>query len=123
LARISTKIQEEGKNLRASLCDFVDGSLWRRYANTLARSALRRANVGEETGLHIDRRDHAGSRDWREHGDLQRGLCAAITSAALPGTRAAGDACGKSARRPTVADLVSEFQRLACGGAVYLRHG
>src|SRR5262245_41318088 len=38
--------------LRVSSCDFGYGSLWRKYANALARSALRRANVVEETCLH-----------------------------------------------------------------------
>src|SRR5262245_19010818 len=37
----------------------------KRDANTLARPALRRSNVVEETGIHFDRRRHAGAQRWR----------------------------------------------------------
>src|SRR5262245_24852723 len=39
-------------------------------ANTLARPALRRANIIEEPRLHRNRRPDTGARDRREHGDL-----------------------------------------------------
>src|SRR5262249_54081827 len=45
------------------------------YANTLARPALRRADATEESGLHFDRRRHAGARHWRKHGDFLRHQC------------------------------------------------
>src|SRR5262245_4953137 len=53
------------------------------YASTLARPALRRAIVVEETRIHAGSDSHAGARHRREHGDLQCGECSVVASAAL----------------------------------------
>src|SRR6266511_272057 len=45
---------------------------WWNYANTLARSALRRENIVEETRLHFDRRARHRAGHRRRHDDLQR---------------------------------------------------
>src|SRR5262245_21822738 len=67
-----------------------DISSWRNYAYTLARPAVRFANVDEKSRLHADRRAHAGPRHRREHGRVQRGLCDASAPAAFQGSGAAG---------------------------------
>jgi hypothetical protein len=38
----------------------------------IQRSALRRANVTQESRLHVDRRIDAGAGHWREHRNFQR---------------------------------------------------
>src|SRR5262249_4249616 len=80
-----------GNDLRDSSCGFVDESLWRIYANTLARSALWRANVVEEPWLHFDRRPDAGARHRREYGDLQRHQRGAVERVAVSASGATGD--------------------------------
>src|SRR5262249_39259817 len=62
----------------------------RNYANTLARPALRRANVIEEPWLHGNRGHHA--RVWyrREHGHLQRRQRRAAQAASLCESGSAG---------------------------------
>src|SRR5882672_672049 len=64
------------------------------YANTLARSALRRANVDKETRLYVNRGHHAGAGHRREHGDLYGGQRHAAAPAALRRSRSVGDALG-----------------------------
>src|SRR5262245_3130839 len=79
----------------------------RNDANTLARPALRRANVVEESGLQFDCHSHARSGHRREHGDLQRRQSCAALSPAVQGRRPAGDGLGiESAARRSI-DLVS----------------
>src|SRR5215510_1956781 len=63
----------------------------RNYANTLARPALRRANVTQATRLHDNCRHHAGAGDWREHGDLQHRQRTVAESTAVPQCAAPGD--------------------------------
>src|SRR5262245_26859869 len=47
----------------------------RDHANLVARHALRRANVTQESRLHLDRCTDSCARHGREHGDLQHRLC------------------------------------------------
>src|SRR5262249_30087018 len=49
----------------------------------LARPALRRAKVGEESRFHANRRDYTGTRHRGEHGDLQRRQYGVAEPAAL----------------------------------------
>src|SRR5262249_636152 len=77
-------------NLRASLCDFVDEFLWRNYADTLARPALRRANIIEKSGLHGGGGIHSRARDRREYRDFQCGEWCAAQTFALQRPGAAG---------------------------------
>src|SRR5215510_4321099 len=51
---------------------------WRSHANTLAMPTLRRANVGEEIVLRLDRRNYADARRLREFGRLQLSQRAAV---------------------------------------------
>src|SRR5262250_2531659 len=83
---------------------------WRNYANTLARPALRRANIVEETWLHIDCCFDAGAWHRREHIDLpvvERGA-AAHAACTEPGGARRGADC--AAARP-----FGEFQWAAPG--------
>src|SRR5215510_8910116 len=68
-----------------------EGMARRNYANTLARPALRRANVTQATRLHDNCRHHAGARHRREHGDLQHRQRTVVESAAVPQCRPACD--------------------------------
>src|SRR6266542_1391829 len=61
----------------------------------MARPALRRANVIEETWIHVDRRSYAGARHWSEHGDLQRRQRGATAAAAVRRTGEFGCALGE----------------------------
>src|SRR5262245_63305047 len=70
--------------LRVSSCRFVEEffihefyschygchNAWRMNANSLAGSALRRADITEKPRIHGDRRPYTGARHRREHGDL-----------------------------------------------------
>src|SRR5262245_50806806 len=49
----------------------TQGFSGRAHANTAARPALRRANVAEESELHVDRRLHIGARHRGQHGHLR----------------------------------------------------
>src|SRR5262245_28440228 len=49
-----------------------DISIWRNYANTLARPALWSANDVEEAGIHIDCRSRHRAGHRRRHDYLQR---------------------------------------------------
>ncbi|MCG3162512.1 MAG: hypothetical protein JMDDDDMK_03771 [Acidobacteria bacterium] len=101
-------------------------STWRNYAKLDSRPALRRANVVEETRIHVDRRHYAQFGHWRDDGDFQRGGCFAAQAAALPGAGAAGGCARSQLARP--ADVVGraelrrparaqpEFQRAGDGG-------
>src|SRR5262245_29682310 len=85
----------------------------RAYANTAARPALRRANVVEETRLHVGCCDHAGARHRREHGDLQRGQRRAVAFFAVRWSRPSGlSERASSAVRGDV-NLLPGFHRLA----------
>src|SRR5882672_6014095 len=71
--------QSRGKNIvRKS-----DFTRWRNYANTVARPALRRANVVEEPQLHAGCCSHARAGHRSEHGDFQRRQRRAAEPAAL----------------------------------------
>src|SRR5262249_14994224 len=63
---------------------------WRYYANTLARPALRRADVGKETRFHFDRRHHAGAGHRREYGGFHRRQRSAAAAIAVSRAGAAG---------------------------------
>src|SRR5262245_4244932 len=91
------RFTKSGKSLRASSCEFVDESLWRNYADTVARPALRRANVVEETRLYIDWRHHARAGHWREYDDLQCRQRRAVAAIALSEPRSTGDDLGQTA--------------------------
>src|SRR2546430_2434478 len=54
------------------------------------RSSLRRSNVSQEPRLHGRGGADAGTRDWREHGDLQRGQCRSPSSLALSAAGSTG---------------------------------
>src|SRR5215475_11220698 len=73
------------------------------YEHRLARPALRRANVDEETWLHINCDAYAGARHRRQHSGLQRGECGADSRAAVSQSGPVGRAVlhigGRSARR------------------------
>src|SRR6266508_5050640 len=62
----------------------------RRYANTAAGPALRRASVGEATWLHLDCRADVGVGHRREYGDFQCRQRRVAAPAALPRAAAAG---------------------------------
>src|SRR5215471_7070773 len=62
----------------------------RNHESTLAGLALRRADVTQATGVHIDRRADAGPWHRREHCDLQRHQRADPESAAYRRIRACG---------------------------------
>src|SRR5436190_20796746 len=74
-------------------------SKWRDYANTLARPALRRAHIVEETRLHFDCRVDVGAGDWREYGDLQCRQCCLVAALALRGYTIGGGGFLQSAKR------------------------
>src|SRR5262245_64155494 len=59
---------------------------WRKYANYLARPALRRANVVEKPRFYGDRGRHACDWDRVEHGSFQR--CQFDSAAPAPLSRA-----------------------------------
>src|SRR5437763_10230702 len=67
-----------------SNCDQSQGE---RNAHALARFAVRRSNAVEETRLHSNCLLHARAGHWREHGDLHRSQCSAVTFATLPRIR------------------------------------
>src|SRR6266542_4346977 len=80
---------------------YLTSSSWRNYADTVARPALRRANVDEETRFHADCRDDAQPGHRREHGDLQRRPRGAAQAVALRGTGSTGHDLGaQSVARP-----------------------
>src|SRR5262245_14486810 len=71
------------------------------HANTIARPALRRANVVEETRLYIDCGSHAQPGHRREHGDLQRRPRGAAQTITLRKTGSTGHDLGaQSVARP-----------------------
>src|SRR5262249_30713104 len=78
----------------------LTSSSWRNYANTLARPALRRANVTQESRLHVDRRRYAQPGHRREHCDLQCASRRVAQTAALsrPGPNCQGLAGGSHVR-------------------------
>ena len=57
------------------------------------------ADAAQGPGIHARRRDHAGARRRREHGDLQRGACVADCAIALRRSGPAGLCLGRSNRR------------------------
>src|SRR5262245_16624521 len=72
---------------------FVEESVRRSYANSMARLALRRANVVKETRLHGCSRYHARPGHRREHHDVQRhqrGVAAAPAVQRLRAARTSG---------------------------------
>src|SRR5262245_3230849 len=89
----------------------------RRNANGIVhtRPALRRANVIEEPGLHVDSRAHAGAGHRREYGDFQRGRCDAVASVAVPGVGAVGNALVnvENASRREIQRLYAGLPRVA----------
>src|SRR5215468_3408863 len=96
-----------------------DISSWRDYANTMARHALRRANVAQTTWLHVDRPVDNISRRRGEHGHLQRHQCGAAAPVAVPRIRTAG-----AIQRAQSADgrdvyLLAELYRLARAAACF----
>src|SRR5262249_30361263 len=80
-------------------------TLWRNYAETLARLAIRRAYDVKGTRLHVDCGSHTQPGHRREHGDLQHRQRAVVESAAVPQRRAAGDHLDAFARRECRARL------------------
>src|SRR5262245_39831827 len=81
----------------------------RDYANTLARTALRRATVDEESRLHAGRRLNAGVGHRREHGHFYRVECGGTAPAGLRSFRAIGGLLGIEPRE--------EFSAPDCVGA------
>src|SRR5262245_42929344 len=67
---------------------------WRKYANYLARPALRRANVVEKPRFYGDRGRHADDWDWIEHGSFQRCQFDSAAPASLSRTGAVGAGVG-----------------------------
>src|SRR5262245_12405618 len=89
-----------------------------RYADVDSRPALRRANVVEETGLHVDCGADARPGHWREYGDFQRGECVAAAPVAICRIGAVGVAVGKIIGGRAALGVVPELRRLAGAGAI-----
>src|SRR5262245_21515551 len=106
--RSPRRFTKRRKKLSASSCDFVDESLWRIYANTLARPALRRANVVEEPRVHFDCSAHAQFGHCREHGHLQCGKCRYAAPVAFQERRPS-----RPPQREQSRARLAKFQRLA----------
>src|SRR5262245_23802139 len=67
----------------ADLCTGFTLYMEKTYEHDLARPALRRANVIEESGLHGRGRGNAGAGHRRQCGDLQCGECDAASPSAV----------------------------------------
>src|SRR5262245_29597492 len=66
----------------------LTSSFWRNYADTLARPALRRANLVEKARFYFDCNHHARTGHWGEHGHFQSGQHGDVATAASVGAGA-----------------------------------
>src|SRR5262245_40238075 len=78
------------------------------YANIIARSAIRRANVVEEARIHADRHADSGVGHWREYGDCQCRQRSAVAPAAVRATGSDGDDLGQFSK--------AQHRTFACEG-------
>src|SRR5262245_34527927 len=85
--RSSTPSQAGGRTVAGSIqteaADLITLYMEKTYEYDLARPALWRANVVEESGFHGRGRDYARAWHRRQCGDLQCGQCDAASSAAV----------------------------------------
>src|SRR5262245_35148618 len=92
------------------------------YANIMARPALRRANVGEKSRLHLDCRLHAGAWHRRQHSDLQFGEPHSIRAVAVSPRWTGHDDLGLRPRRLAHRRNVRYLSRVG-GAKSFLRRG
>src|SRR5581483_7896028 len=87
-------------------------TFWRDDANTLARPALRRANVAENAGFHFDCVVHARVGHRRQHSHLQRRQRRVAQAAAISRAGAIDSRLRAQPASTQIHDAARQFSRL-----------